>query len=436
MKGKKRNVKKSLFLLAVFMTLLLGSVVMVHASANVPQGQGAVSITSKKNGWQKVGGYWYYYKNKRLQRGWLELSNRWYYLRANGRMITGMKWINGKKYYFNPIAGSNQGRMYAGTWKKVSGRWYYFQKNGSAVVSDWKKLKGKWYYFNKSGIMQTGWVTVKGKRYYLYTDGHMAANTWIGNNWVGASGAMTPKAWRNGSGDHRVYSSNTLNVNLYRKNNGYTTYWVARVKTRNSSQLRSALSYGSYGGARQKTSSAVSANGGIIGINGSAFDYGNGRPSPLGMCIKNGRVYGNYATSYSVMAVKKDGTIFTPRQGLWAQSLLNMGVKDTYNFGPILINNGVVQEAWAETRKYYPRVAVGMIRKNDYVLLCCNGNGVKGSRGLNHWEMADIFRSYGCQYAYNLDGGGSATLYYNGVVMNNPSDGAERPCADFLYFTN
>lgn len=436
MKGKKKSIKNVVFLLAVFITLLIGSTIAVQASVNVPQGQGAVSVTSKKNGWHKSGSYWYYYKNKRLQKGWLELSNRWYYLGTNGRMVTGLKLINGKRYYLNPASGSNEGRMYAGTWKQLKGKWYYFQSDGAAVASNWKQLKGKWYYFNKSAIMLTGWVSVKGKRYYLHSDGHMAANTWIGNNWVGSSGAMAPKSWRNGSGDHRVYSSNTLNVNLYKKNNGHTTYWVARIKTRSANQLRSALSYRSYGGTRQRTSSAVSANGGIIGINGSAFDYGTGRPSPLGMCIKNGKIYGNYATSYSVMAVKKDGTIFTPRQGLWAQSLLNMGVKDTYNFGPILINNGVVQESWAETRKYYPRVAVGMIRQNDYVLLCSNGNGMRGSRGLNHWEMADVFRSYGCKYAYNLDGGGSATLYYNGAVMNNPSDGSERPCADFLYFTN
>ena len=56
-------------------------------------------------------------------------------------------------------------------------------------------------------------------------------------------------------------------------------------------------------------------NGGIIGVNGSAFDYGTGKHPPC-MCIKNGIIYGDYMTSYSVMAVKKDGTIYTPAQGL------------------------------------------------------------------------------------------------------------------------
>ena len=42
---------------------------------------------------------------------------------------------------------------------------------------------------------------------------------------------------------------------------------------------------------------------------------------------------------------------------------------------------------------------------------------------------------YGCTYAYNLDGGGSATLYFNGKVMNKLIGNTQRPCADFLYFT-
>lgn len=75
------------------------------------------------------------------------------------------------------------------------------------------------------------------------------------------------------------------------------------------------------------------------------------------MCIKNGIIYGDYMTSYSVMAVKKDGTIYTPAQGLMGKNLLAAGVKDTYNFGPILIKDGEAQLPWAETEKYYPRTA-------------------------------------------------------------------------------
>lgn len=85
-----------------------------------------------------------------------------------------------------------------------------------------------------------------------------------------------------------------------------------------------------------------------------------------------------------------------------------------------------------KSEKYYPRTAVGMVKPNDYVLLVTDTGSYNG---LNHWDMVDIFKSYGCTYAYNLDGGGSATLYFNGKVMNKLIGNTQRPCADFLYFT-
>lgn len=96
-------------------------------------------------------------------------------------------------------------------------------------------------------------------------------------------------------------------------------------------------------------------------MNGSAFSYQTGRPSPLGMCIKNGVIYGNYETSYSVMAVKYDGTIYTPEQGLKGEALLEEGVKDTYNFGPILIKDGQAQP--------------GLVRNSQILSENCCGNG-------------------------------------------------------------
>ena len=39
----------------------------------------------------------------------------------------------------------------------------------------------------------------------------------------------------------------------------------------------------------------------------------------------------------------------------------------------------------------------------------------------------------GCVTAYNLDGGGSSTMYFNGEVINEPSNGGERGTSDILY---
>ena len=325
--------------------------------------------------------------------------------------------------------------MFKNRWATGTKYKYYFNKSGVAIANRWLTYNGNSYYFLANSRMATGWQKIGNYRYYFdKTTGVLLRNQWVGKYYVGNTGRRTgktrPDVKLNDS--HYTYTSSTLKINLQRKTVHNTPYWVATIKTSNPDQLKSALSYGTYGGTRQTTSSAVSSNGGIIGINGSAFSYQNGKPSPLGMCIKDGVIYGNYYTSYSVMAVKRDGTIYTPLNGLLGADLLKEGVKDTYNFGPILIKDGHPQEAWAETAKYYPRAAVGMVKPGSYVLLVTDTGNYSG---LNHWDMISIFSSYGCTYAYNLDGGGSATLYYNGQVMNKLISNYERPCRDFLYFT-
>ena len=405
----------------------------VSASSYVKASNTKVSTTSKKHGWVKKGRDYYYYNSKgKLLCGKIKYKGNYYYSTKDGKRFTGWLKSGGKLYYYN----RKNGIMFRNRWATGTKYKYYFNKSGAAIANSWLTYGGKRYYFLANSRMATGWQKIGKYRYYFdKKTGALAKNMWVGRYYVNKNGQRTgstrPDVKVNDS--HYTYKSSTLNIDLKRKSTHGIPYWVAVVQTTNASQLKSALSYGTYGGARQTTSSAVSSNGGVIGINGSAFSYQTGKPSPLGMCIKNGVIYGNYHTSYSVMAVKNDGTIYTPKMGLLGDVLLKAGVKDTYNFGPVLIKNGKAQPAWAETAKYYPRTAVGMVKPGKYVLLVTDTGTYSG---LNHWDLVNIFNSYGCQYAYNLDGGGSVTMYYNGKVMNRLINNYERPCGDFLYFTN
>ena len=53
------------------------------------------------------------------------------------------------------------------------------------------------------------------------------------------------------------------------------------------------------------------------------------------------------------------------------------------------------------------------------------------------YELAQLMQSLGTQTAYNLDGGGSSTLYFNGTVVNNPTTNGrriqERSVSDIVY---
>ncbi len=83
-----------------------------------------------------------------------------------------------------------------------------------------------------------------------------------------------------------------------------------------------------------------------------------------------------------------------------------------------------------------PRTAIGILSDNHYVFVVSDGR-TSESEGLSLYELAEFMESLGCITAYNLDGGGSSTMYFNGKVVNNPTTNgnkiSERSISDIVY---
>ena len=83
-----------------------------------------------------------------------------------------------------------------------------------------------------------------------------------------------------------------------------------------------------------------------------------------------------------------------------------------------------------------PRTAIGIISDNHYVLVVSDGR-TSESEGLSLYELAEFMESLDCVTAYNLDGGGSSAMYFNGSVVNNPTTNGkkinERSISDIIY---
>jgi exopolysaccharide biosynthesis protein len=81
----------------------------------------------------------------------------------------------------------------------------------------------------------------------------------------------------------------------------------------------------------------------------------------------------------------------------------------------------------------HPRTAVGIRKDGTWVLVVADGRQPELSKGgMTLAEVADFMKSLGCHEAINLDGGGSSTMWYQGRVLNSPSDGRERPVSDAI----
>jgi len=106
------------------------------------------------------------------------------------------------------------------------------------------------------------------------------------------------------------------------------------------------------------------------------------------------------------------------------------GVTTAIGGGPTLVRNGRPME-WSGFLLRHPRTAVGW---NDEHLFLVEVDGRQGdlSVGMTFPELAEYLVKLGCREAINLDGGGSATMWALGQIVNSPSEGQERPGANSL----
>jgi Phosphodiester glycosidase len=106
------------------------------------------------------------------------------------------------------------------------------------------------------------------------------------------------------------------------------------------------------------------------------------------------------------------------------------GVTMAIGGGPALLRNGEAM-TWPGIRMRHPRSALGW-NKDHYFLVEVDGRQNSISVGMTFPELAAYMAELGCTDAINFDGGGSATLWVMGNVMNSPSEGRARPGANAL----
>jgi len=106
------------------------------------------------------------------------------------------------------------------------------------------------------------------------------------------------------------------------------------------------------------------------------------------------------------------------------------GVNAAIGGGPTLVRDGRAME-WHGFQMRHPRAALGW--NKDFIFMVeVDGRQSNLSVGMSFSELAAYMIKLGCEQALNLDGGGSATLWVCGNVMNSPSEGQERPGANAL----
>lgn len=218
------------------------------------------------------------------------------------------------------------------------------------------------------------------------------------------------------------------------------TYYIADVVLDDATVLRSAFAHNQFGeNITEKTSETAADHDAVLAINGDYYGFRD-----TGIVIRNGVIYRDEPARTGI-AFYLDGTArIYDETTTSAEQLLADGVWNTLSFGPALVEDGAavpgIDQVEVDTnvgnhsiQGDQPRTAVGVVDANHLVFVVVDGRETGYSRGATLPELAQIMLDLGATTAYNLDGGGSSSLYFNGQVVNQPSNRGERATSDILY---
>ena len=236
-----------------------------------------------------------------------------------------------------------------------------------------------------------------------------------------------------------AYADDTkaIAIETYERNS--TQIHVATVTIKGDASIKTALADETYGrNIKAKTSTTAQSVNAVLAVNG---DYYGARDA--GYVIRNGQLLRSDSqdANQEDLVIYQDGSFEVIREGdITAQELLNKGAVQVLSFGPALIENSQVavdsSDEVGKAMASNPRTAIGIIDDKHYVLVVSNGR-TDESKGLSLKELADFMKELKVTTAYNLDGGGSSTMYFNGQIINKPTTNGhnieEREVSDIVY---
>jgi exopolysaccharide biosynthesis protein len=227
-----------------------------------------------------------------------------------------------------------------------------------------------------------------------------------------------------------------ISIETVRKYN--SNIYVADIQVSDPSYLKTALANNTYGrNITATTSDMAEDNNAIFAINGDYYGFRDG-----GYVLRNGIAYRGTARSgdNDALVIDKNGNLsIVTESEVSLNSLSGKGAWQVLSFGPGLVVDGKIDvnssSEVAKASSSNPRTAIGQISELHYIVVVSDGR-TSESAGLSLLQLAQELKDRGCTVAYNLDGGGSSTMYFNGEVINNPTSGksiAERKVSDIVY---
>lgn len=229
------------------------------------------------------------------------------------------------------------------------------------------------------------------------------------------------------------YKSANVNVSWTRHEDtsgGHkVVYYIADVYLRSPGCLHTAIPEHGF----QEAQTLAAQNGAILAINGN---YALARTQ--GPIVRNGMLMRDNSLG-DVLVFYESGEMKTfSADGFDLETESSKGILDVWSFGPALLDSdGKSISGFTDTvAGANPRSAIGYYEPGHYCFVAVDGRNAEGSSGYTLDELSKLFEDLGCTVAYNLDGGQSSVMVWDGgsVTVIMPAGGG-RPVGDIIYIS-
>ena len=234
----------------------------------------------------------------------------------------------------------------------------------------------------------------------------------------------------------RLYEDEALSVRVEKHLVGVTNCYVAYVKVADPSQLRVAAAYSFERNQTAKPSAIAQRVGAKLAINGDYYSF-YGR----GFMVREGMVYGEKPSpGRDVLMIDERGDFYIEKAATQESMTKHSHRKivNAFNFGPGLVVDGQALDGYFAkfnaSDKPRQRSCIGQMERGslEYVLVSCEGPIESEGGGLTLKQFADFVAGF--KNAYNLDGGDSTALIFDGEKLNAVDNKKHRAITDIIYF--
>ena len=229
-----------------------------------------------------------------------------------------------------------------------------------------------------------------------------------------------------------AYENDSYLLNIQRVKLGETVSLVADIRFKGACTIATAFAKDTFGrNYLEKTSTIAKNNGAQLAINGDYYGYRDD-----GIIVREGKLYRNEPVR-DMFCIYSDGRAVVVNEAeADVDAMLVDGLLHTFSFGPVLVHAfAPVEELKTDVFPKNPRSAIGMVSPGHFKLVVVDGRQQGYSEGYDMEELAAFMAGLGCEIAYNLDGGNTATMYYADAVISKPSGAGnyERTISDIIY---